>query len=135
MDILFSVQRWIYASLTADLSAFAATRNWTALAAMLPLGVLFGAVHALTPGHGKTVLATYLVGSRLAAMRSVAVAGVLALTHVGSAVILALAASSLVTRTLGGVGRAPLLKNLSRGLLNRVWFESGSSRGLGSVRP
>jgi nickel/cobalt transporter (NicO) family protein len=120
MDILFSVQRWIYASLTADLSAFAATRNWTALAAMLPLGVLFGAVHALTPGHGKTVLATYLVGSRLAAMRSVAIAGVLALTHVGSAVILALAASSLVTRTLGGVGRAPLLENLSRGLLAAI---------------
>jgi nickel/cobalt exporter len=131
MDILFSVQRWIYASLTADLSAFAATRNWTALAAMLPLGVLFGAVHALTPGHGKTVLATYLVGSRLAAMRSVAVAGVLALTHVGSAVILALAASSLVTRTLGGVGRAPLLENLSRGLLAAigVWLIWRAWRG------
>jgi nickel/cobalt transporter (NicO) family protein len=131
MDILFSVQRWIYASLTADLSAFAATRNWTALAAMLPLGVLFGAVHALTPGHGKTVLATYLVGSRLAAMRSVAVAGVLALTHVGSAVILALAASSLVTRTLGGDGRAPLLENLSRGLLAAigVWLIWRAWRG------
>jgi nickel/cobalt transporter (NicO) family protein len=131
MDILFSVQRWIYASLTADLSAFAATRNWTALAAMLPLGVLFGAVHALTPGHGKTVLATYLVGSRLAAMRSVAVAGVLALTHVGSAVILALAASSLVTRTLGGVGRAPLLEDLSRGLLAMigVWLLWRAWRG------
>src|SRR5215211_5789408 len=131
MDILFSVQRWIYASLTADLSAFAATRNWTALAAMLPLGVLFGAVHALTPGHGKTVLATYLVGSRLAAMRRLGVAGVLALTHVGSAVILALAASSLVTRTLGGVGRAPLLEDLSRGLLAMigVWLLWRAWRG------
>jgi len=120
MDILFSVQRWIYASLTADLSTFAATRNWAALAAVLPLGVVFGAVHALTPGHGKTVLASYLVGSRLAAARSLAVAGALALTHVGSAVLLALAASSLVTRTLGGVGRAPLLEDLSRGLLAAI---------------
>ena len=85
MDLLFSVQRWIYASLTADLSSFAVTRDWVALAAVLPLGVVFGAVHALTPGHGKTVLASYLVGSRLAAVRSLGVAGVLALTHVGSA--------------------------------------------------
>src|SRR5689334_1474569 len=117
MNVLVEAQRWIYASLTAALSAFASTRDWASLAAVLPLGVAFGAVHALTPGHGKTVLASYLVGSRLAAVRSLAVAGVLALTHVGSAVILAFAASSLVTRTLGGVGRAPLLENLSRSLL------------------
>jgi len=139
MDVLFAVQRWIYGSLTADLSAFAATRSWAALAAVLPLGVVFGAVHALTPGHGKTVLASYLVGSRLAAVRGLAVAGVLALTHVSSAVILALAASSLVTRTLGGVGRAPLLENLARGLLAtigvwllwRAWKGRGHPHGEG----
>ena len=120
MDGLFEAQRWIYGSLTATLSAFATTHDWAALAPVLPLGVVFGAVHALTPGHGKTVLASYLVGSRLAALHSLAVAGVLALTHVGSAVILALAASSLVTRTLGGVGRAPLLETLSQGLLAAI---------------
>src|SRR5215204_6013635 len=115
MDLL-SVQRWIYSSLTADLSAFAVTRNWAALASVLPLGVVFGAVHALTPGHGKSVLASYLVGSRLAALRSLTVAGALALTHVGSSVVLALLAAPLITRTLGGAGRAPLLERLSWGL-------------------
>src|SRR5215208_3598426 len=122
MDVLFAVQRWIYGSLTADLSAFAATRSWAALAAVLPLGVVFGAVHALTPGHGKSVLASYLVGSRLAAVRAVAVAGVLSLTHVGSAVVLALVAAPLVTRTLGGVGRAPALEAISRGMLIAIGF-------------
>ena len=110
LDWLIAAQRWIYATLSADLSAFAATRDWTALASVLPLGIVFGAVHALTPGHGKSVLASYLVGSRLAAMRATAVAGVLSLTHVGSAVVLALLAAPLVTRTLGGVGRAPTLR-------------------------
>ena len=42
------------------------------------------------------------------------VAGVLSLTHVGSAVIIALVAAPLVTRTLGGVGRAPAMEMLSR---------------------
>src|SRR2546430_34718 len=99
---LTAAQRWIYASITAQLTGFADTHNWAALAAILPLGVVFGAIHALTPGHGKTVLASYLVGSRLAVLRSLIVAGALALTHVGSAVLLAMLAAPLITRTLGG---------------------------------
>lgn len=88
-----------------------------ALAVLLPTGVLFGTIHALTPGHGKSILASYLLGSRLAALRGTAVAAVMALTHVGTAVLIALTAAPLITRTLGGVGRAPALEFLSRGLL------------------
>src|SRR5947199_7500567 len=117
LDQLIALQRWIYGGLSADLVAFAATRDWLALAAVLPTGVLFGAVHALTPGHGKSILASYLLGSRLAALRAFLVAGILSLTHVGSAVLLALLAAPVVTRTLGGVGRAPAFENISRGLL------------------
>ncbi len=68
------LQRWIYGTLSGDLSAFAATRDWLALAAVLPFGIIFGAVHALTPGHGKAVLASYLMGSRLALLRAAAIA-------------------------------------------------------------
>src|SRR5918994_5206029 len=115
MDFLVGLQRWINASITADLSAFAATRDWFALLIVLPFGIAFGAVHALTPGHGKIVLASYLVGSRLAVLRALAVAGALALTHVGSAVVLALAAAPILTRTLGGAGRAPILEKRQPG--------------------
>jgi ABC-type nickel/cobalt efflux system permease component RcnA len=117
---LYAAQRWVYASLTSQLTEFAHTRSWAALAVVLPLGIMFGAVHALTPGHGKSVLASYLVGARLAVLRSLAVAGALALTHVGSAVVLALLAAPLITRTLGGAGRAPLLEMLSWSLLAAV---------------
>src|SRR4051812_11140882 len=78
------------AALTGCSRTFASTRDWAALLAVLPLGMAFGAVHALTPGHGKTVLASYLVGSRLALLRGLGVAAALAVTHVGSAVVLAL---------------------------------------------
>jgi nickel/cobalt exporter len=117
MEFLLAIQRWTNTAISANLSAFAATRDWWALLAVLPLGIVFGAAHALTPGHGKTVLATYLAGSRLAPLRGLAVAGVLSLTHIGSAVVLALLAAPLVSRTLGSVGRTPLLEDLSRGLL------------------
>lgn len=131
MEFLIAVQGWIRQSITADLNAFAATRDWAALFLVLPLGIVFGAVHALTPGHGKTVLASYLVGSRLAVLRGLGVAGALALTHVGSAVILALTAAPLITRTLGGAGQAPLLEALSRGLLGLIglWFLVRAFRG------
>ena len=116
IEQLVAIQRWIYGALSSDLGTFAATRDWTALTAVLPTGIVFGALHALTPGHGKSILASYLVGSRLAALRAIVVAAVLALTHVGSAVLLALITAPLITRTLGGVGRAPALE-LARGLL------------------
>src|SRR5829696_1876567 len=45
----------------------------------------------------RPVLASYLVGSRLAVLRGIGVAGALALTHVGSAVVLALAAAPILT--------------------------------------
>jgi len=68
-------------------------------------------------------------------LRAFAVATVLALTHVGSAVLIALAATSLVTRTLGGVGRAPALEAISRGLLIAVgiWLLVRAIRGRAHV--
>jgi nickel/cobalt exporter len=87
---------------------------------VLPLGIVFGAVHALTPGHGKTVLASYLVGSRLALLRSLAVAGTLAVTHVASAVLLASIGAPLLSRTITGAGRSDILEDVSRGLIAAI---------------
>jgi nickel/cobalt transporter (NicO) family protein len=117
MEFLIAAQRWIQDAMSRDMANYATSGDLSLLIAVLPLGVLFGAVHALTPGHSKTVLASYIVGSRLAYLRGVAVAGTLALVHVLSAVVLALTTAALVTRTLGGVGRAPVLEDLSRGIL------------------
>ena len=53
MEFLIVVQGWIRQAITADLNAFAPTRDWAALFHILPLGIMFGAVHALTLGHGN----------------------------------------------------------------------------------
>lgn len=114
---LASVQQWIYDLVGGYLKAFAASGDWSALATVLPLGIVFGAVHALTPGHSKTLLASYVVGSPLVAVRALAVSSLLAITHVLSAVLIALFFSELMTRTLVGAGRAPAVEDLSRGIL------------------
>lgn len=114
---LFDLQSWIRQFLSAEIAAFAGQRDWAALAAVLPLGIAFGAAHAMTPGHGKTVLATYLIGSRMAVAKACLTAFLLAATHVGMAVALAVTSSALVRRTITGAGQAPTLELISRGLL------------------
>ena len=117
MQTLVDVQRWIYGSISTYLDAFSATDDWFALATVLPLGIVFGAVHALTPGHGKTVLASYLVGSPMAVWKGAGIAGVLSVTHVASAVILALVGAPLLSRTIVGAGQSEIIEDVSRGLI------------------
>ena len=47
----------------------------------LILALLFGAVHGLTPGHGKTIATTYLVGSNSSIVQALMLSIVVTLTH------------------------------------------------------
>jgi nickel/cobalt transporter (NicO) family protein len=49
----------------------------------------FGAAHALTPGHGKTLVAAYLVGERGTALHAVVLGLVTTVTHTGAVILLA----------------------------------------------
>ncbi len=61
------------------------------LAGALATAFLLGAAHALTPGHGKTIVAAYLVGSRGRVMDAVLLGGVVTVTHTASVFALGLA--------------------------------------------
>lgn len=52
--------------------------------------LLFGAGHALTPGHGKTLVAAYLVGERGTVWHAVYLGLVTTLTHTGAVLVLAI---------------------------------------------
>jgi ABC-type nickel/cobalt efflux system permease component RcnA len=56
---------------------------------VLLIAALFGAVHALTPGHGKTLVAAYLVGQRGTVGHAIFLGVVTTLTHTGAVLILA----------------------------------------------
>jgi ABC-type nickel/cobalt efflux system permease component RcnA len=130
---LVAIQREIYLAFADRIDDFAKTGDWALLSAYLPMGILFGAVHALTPGHSKAVLATYLSGSTASVPRGLAVSLVLSIVHVGMSVLIALLSLPLVSVALGSVGRAPLLEDLSRGLLGVVglWMLWQGIRGAG----
>lgn len=114
LAFLIDLQRNIYAAISGDITAYSNSRDLFALLAVLPLGIVFGAAHALTPGHSKSVLAAYILGSGLKPARALLTSFVLSVTHISSAVLLAVVTNSLVTRALVGAGRAPTLEWTSR---------------------
>ncbi|MCC6587785.1 MAG: sulfite exporter TauE/SafE family protein [Bryobacterales bacterium] len=54
----------------------------------LAVAFFLGAAHALTPGHGKTIVAAYLVGSRGRLIDAFYLGGVVTLTHTFSVFVL-----------------------------------------------
>ncbi|MCB0118209.1 MAG: PD40 domain-containing protein [Anaerolineales bacterium] len=68
----------------------------------LLVALALGALHALTPGHGKTVVAAYLVGSRGTSWHAIVLGTIVTLTHTGSVFLLGiitLAASKYILPT------------------------------------
>ncbi len=64
--------------------------SFTFILGALLLSALLGALHALSPGHGKTIVAAYLVGSQGKAYHAIALGGIVTLTHTGSVFLLGL---------------------------------------------
>jgi len=76
-------------------------RDWSDPAvAITALAVAFtlGAAHALTPGHGKTIVAAYLAGTRGRVSDAILLGGVVTATHTASVFVLGLVALYATSR-------------------------------------
>jgi nickel/cobalt exporter len=81
------------------------------LAAAIGVAFILGAAHALTPGHGKTIVAAYLVGSRGTLKHAAFLGAMVTFTHTVSVFLLGMATLFLfqyvvpekVTRVLGAI--------------------------------
>jgi ABC-type nickel/cobalt efflux system permease component RcnA len=127
------LQRDILAATADLLRGFAETGDWRVMLAFAPWAILFGAAHALTPGHSKTVLALWLAGTGARRGEALRTAITLSATHIGMSVVIVLAALPVVTLARGEAGRAPLLEDLSRLLLGLagLWLVWQGVRGHG----
>jgi ABC-type nickel/cobalt efflux system permease component RcnA len=77
---------------TEDLASLIAVRDLTplAIAGSLVVALALGALHALSPGHGKTVMAAYLVGSRGSTRHALALGLSVTVSHTIGVLALAL---------------------------------------------
>lgn len=114
---LVTLQGDIQRSVADQISDFSMSGDWLALLGAMPLAIVFGMAHALTPGHNKLVLATFVLGERLGLLKALATSMLLSATHIGSAVAIGFGANWLVSRTITQAGRAPLLETISQTLL------------------
>jgi nickel/cobalt transporter (NicO) family protein len=96
-----------------------------ALVALL-LAVALGAAHALAPGHGKTVMAAYLVGMRGTLRQAMTIGATVTLTHTAGVLLLGLVLSTsrmIASERLYpwlGLGSGLLLAGVGVGLLVRA---------------
>jgi nickel/cobalt exporter len=115
----------------------AATRSFTNLVARqeltvgfgilaLGLALVLGAIHAFAPGHGKTVMAAYLVGQR-GSLRQAAVIGLtVTVTHTAGVLLLGIvlsASTSLAPESLYpwlGLTSGLMLAGVGAGMLSRA---------------
>lgn len=110
MQWLIELQGWLYGGIAAGIKS---AEDTSALPALLASAVLFGAVHAFMPGHGKSVLVSYHLG-RPGRVRDGFVTGtVLAVTHIGSAVVFIMVGVAVISRSLAAAGRAPAFETAS----------------------
>ena len=81
---------------TRIFTAFVGRRNLSLAFAgvALALSILLGAIHALAPGHGKTVMAAYLVGQRGSLRQAVGIGLTVTATHTAGVLVLGLAISA-----------------------------------------
>lgn len=117
---MVSIQREIYLGFGDRIKLYAETGDWSLLAVFLPMGILFGAVHAATPGHSKTVLAVYTAGTPGSTWQAVRMALILSTVHVSMSVIIVLMSLPLVSVALGSAGQSPVLEDISRGLIGLI---------------
>jgi nickel/cobalt exporter len=104
---MLELQRWLYGEASTQLKALGSGLEPLTLLSAVCIAALFGLVHALMPGHGKTVLVASFLGRPATVPTGLATSVILVLTHVGSAILLVLTGFILIQRTIGGAGRAP----------------------------
>jgi nickel/cobalt exporter len=106
MNSLIAIQGWLYNGMASGLGDVAGGDVRAVFVAMAA-AVLFGAVHAMMPGHGKTVLVSYHRGQPGKLREGIANGAILTLTHVGLALVLVLAGFAVISRAATGTIYSP----------------------------
>ena len=119
MENFIAIQHWLYGGMSSGLGDVAGGNSYAIVVAMAA-AVLFGAIHALMPGHGKTVLVSYHLGQPTRLTEGLTNGAILAFTHVGLALLLVTAGFAVISRSFAYGGRTPQFETASGTLIALV---------------
>jgi len=119
---LVEVQRDLNASITGALHSVADRGQVPMM--LMALGLALGTLHALTPGHGKSIVVSYFLGHRAQYGDGIAMATKIAASHTLSAVLLVLFFGGAVTLLGRPSGAAQTLQTASYALIAIIgaWY-------------
>jgi nickel/cobalt transporter (NicO) family protein len=98
---LLRLQREIQRSLASEFMAARDSAGLLRPTLLMAMAFAFGAVHAVTPGHGKSIVVSYFLGQGGVARRGVAMSAKVIATHVLSAIALVTATTFVIDVSLG----------------------------------
>lgn len=111
MESVFELQHWLHTEATGALIRLHST-GLAGMPALVGAAFGLGLLHALLPGHGKSILASCYTGDGRF-VGAIASSAVLIAMHVGSAVAIVLSGLAILERTVANAGRAPALEHAS----------------------
>jgi ABC-type nickel/cobalt efflux system permease component RcnA len=112
---LVHVQGGLQSMLAHQVRSIADSGRIAPSVALLAIGL--GTLHALTPGHGKSVVVSYFLGRDARPLQGFAMAAQVALSHTLSAILLVLVFGGAVTLLGRPTGAAAILQTCSYGLI------------------
>lgn len=119
MDNFVGIQHWLYRGIGDGLASVAGG-DYGAIIFAMAAAILFGAVHALMPGHGKMVLVSYHLGQPSSPTTAFTNGALLALAHVALAAVLVLAGYAVISRAFAFGGRTPQFEAASGVLITLI---------------
>jgi ABC-type nickel/cobalt efflux system permease component RcnA len=129
-DLVLSVQRKLQGMLGGYVATLFDSPEGFALG--MSVAVALGLVHALTPGHGKSVIFSYFLGQRGSVLEGMRIAATAALTHGTIAVLLVLLASRVLSPLGRPTGAAAWLEVIAGAIVAAIgaFYVVFSLRGL-----
>ncbi len=118
-----NLQVWSSAVFGRTMSRIQDQRSLSSLAIGSLLAFAYGVLHTLGPGHGKAVIVSYFVGQGGSLRRGLTMGVRVAVFHVFSAVLIAVATDLIVRQALGSApGSYTVVRLVSYGAISAIGF-------------
>ncbi len=96
---LRTFQRNLYEKIADLVEAVRESRNPRVILILFVISFIYGVVHAIGPGHGKSIAASYFLSQDVPLSRGLLMGGLIALLHAGSAIIVVLTVYLILRRS------------------------------------
>lgn len=114
-------QRQANSLLAREVRAIKSGEGLAAIVALIAIGLAYGVLHTLGPGHGKAIVAAYFLDRRRPLIAGVFAGGWVALTHTISAVVIVVGLTFLAgLSSLDTLDRSRLVELVGYGLITAI---------------